>query len=109
MLDADSSSSVALYSATSSAISRSWSALAYGGGRKRAGYLPVSVFVECVCLNAREAVMTGANGMHGLVIAKARNRVDAVAGLSSLGVVHLGAASVAGVLFEVVSLSLEAG
>ena len=58
----------------------------------------MSALMERVCLNTSEAVMACSYCMHRLVIAEAWDRVDAVAGLTSFGVVHLRAAGITGVL-----------
>lgn len=52
-------------------------------------YLAMPVLVQFVRLDARKTVVTGADGVHGLVVPAAGDRVDAVARLSGFGVAHV--------------------
>lgn len=60
----------------------------------------MSGLMEFICLNAREAIMTCAFSMHGLVISIARNRMDAITSLQGFGAVHLRGAVIATVLWR---------
>lgn len=60
----------------------------------------MSVAVQLICLNAGKAVVTGSNGMHGLVISMAGDRVDAIAGQFRFLVAHLHGAGETTVLWK---------
>lgn len=52
-------------------------------------YLLVPLCVDFICGNTSLAIVRGANGMHGLMVASAGDGMGAIAGVFSFRVVHL--------------------